>query len=167
MTYAIATLLAIVNLLGPVLTLIGLPGIWVMLAIALAAQYWPGDLFSWWTIGVCVGLGLLGELIEFLAGSLGASGAGGSKRAALGAFAGGVIGAIAGSATPPVIGAIIWGVVGAGLGAIIGEAAAGRSSDSAWRVGKAAAVGKFWATIVKTALAVIIYLTLTVAAFVH
>jgi len=162
----VAIVLAIVNFVAVLATLVGLPGVWFMLALALVTQWYPGDFFSWWTLGICFGLALLGELIEFAAGAMGSSKAGGSIRASAGALIGGIAGAILGSATPPLIGAIIWGAVGAFLGAVIGEVAAGRTVGGSLGVGQAAAVGRVVGTLAKGIIAAVIYATLTVASFI-
>ena len=78
------------------------------MAAAAACQLWQPGMFSWWTIGVCTGLALLGEIIEFAAGAVGASRAGGSKTGAAGAIVGTLIGAVIGTfIPPPVIGTIL------------------------------------------------------------
>lgn len=165
----VAIVLAIVNLANIFLTLIGLPGIWIMLALAIAAQFLPverSEMFNWWTIFACVVLGLLGELVEFLGSAVTSTSAGGTRRASLFAIVGGIVGAILGSATPPIIGALIWGVVGAGIGGLIGEVTGGAETRHAISIGRAAARGKFIGAVAKTGLALVIYLILTIASFV-
>ncbi len=156
----------ILGLLGPICTLIGLPGAWLLISLALLGQWAAPDTFNWWTLGSCVGLAMVGEALELAAGAAGSRQGGGSRRAGLGAIIGGVVGAIAGAAFPPIIGAIIWGVVGAGVGAVVGEFTTG---NRAWRshlaIGSAAATGKAVGTVIKTALTLFIYFIVVVTAF--
>ncbi len=159
--------LTILGLAGPILTLIGLPGTWWTIVLALLAQWAAPETFSWWTLGACVAAALAGEAIEFAAGAVGSKRAGGTKSSSVGALLGGLLGAIAGAAFPPVIGAIIWGVVGAAAGAVIGEFAVGnRSVRSHLAIGSGAAAGKAVGTIVKSAISAGVYAILVAAAFI-
>jgi len=164
--WSIAIALTILGLLGPICTLIGLPGAWLLISLALLGQWAAHDTFNWWTLGGCVALALIGEAVELAAGAAGSRHGGGSRRASLGAIIGGIVGAIAGAAFPPIIGAIIWGIVGAGVGAVVGEFTTG---NRAWRahlaIGSAAATGKAVGTVIKTALTLLIYFILIVAVF--
>ena len=169
MTYVAASIVVLFCLVGVALTLLTLPGIWVMIAVAIGCQIWRPELFSLWTLGVVVGLGLLAELAELVASAAGSKRAGGSRAGALLSVVGGIVGAIVG--TPlipiPVIGTLIGAVIGAGVGAFIGERGV---SGQGWRVSAAsaggAAAGRLVASIVKTAFALLIALILGVAAFV-
>jgi len=148
----------IFGLISIFLTLIGLPGLWLMILTFIALKWWQPDWISWWIIIIAVVIALIAEWLEFIAGAAGSSKAGGSKRASVGAIVGGIVGAIAGAAFPPIIGALLWGAVGAGLGAILGEITAGRDWKKTLPVGTAAAKGKMLGTLWKTALAVVVYL---------
>ncbi len=162
-------LMALAAAAGVVLTAITLPGTWVMLLVALLVQWWsPGGTFpfDWWTIGICAGLALAGEVFEFAASAVGAKKAGGSSRGAIGAAIGSLVGAIAGAPFLFLIGAIIGAVIGAALGAIIAERAfAGRTWKQSTVVGSGAAAGRLAASLVKVCLAGVIGLTLVVAIF--
>jgi len=165
--WLIAIALSILGLLGPICTLIGLPGAWLLISLALLGQWAAPDTFNWWTLGGCVALAMIGEAVELAAGAAGSRHGGGSRRAGLGAIIGGIVGALGGAVFPPVIGAIIWGVVGAGVGAVIGEFTTG---NRAWRshlaIASAAATGKAVGTVIKTALTILIYLIVMAGAFV-
>lgn len=167
MYWLLASGLTILGLAGPILTLVGLPGTWWIIALALVAQWIAPETFSWWTLGLCVIAALAGEAIEFAAGAVGSRSAGGTRSSSMGALMGGIIGAIAGAAFPPLIGAIIWGVVGAGIGAILGELAAGnRNVRSQLAVGGGAAAGKAVGTVVKSAICTGVYVLIVAAAFI-
>jgi uncharacterized protein YqgC (DUF456 family) len=147
-------------------TLIGLPGTWLMLGAALTIEALDVPLFGWWALGIAGGLAILAEVAETMSGAAGASAAGASRRAAVGAIVGGIIGAIAGTFVVPVIGSIVGSVIGAGAGAMGMELSKHRSirtSTSVLAVGKGAAIGRMLATVIKSAFALAMAITLIVA----
>jgi len=137
------------------LNAIGLPGNWLIVAIAaIYAYFMPDqrrlDIGVWTVLGLLV-LAALGEVIEFLAGALGASKAGASKRGTALALVGSLIGGIAGIFVPiPVVGQIVGPIVCASLGAlagaVLGERWKGRNLDESLNVGTAA----FWGRLIGT-----------------
>lgn len=166
MIYLAAITILCGGLLGFVLTLLTLPGIWLPVIIALIFQWWHPEMFNWWTIGAAVALGVLAEVLEFLASAAGAAGAGGSKRSAVGAVVGTVVGAIVGSLIPlfPIT-TIIGAVAGAGLGAaLIDRSRAERTWAQSGRVGAGAAAARGLALLIKACLGTLIALLLVVGA---
>jgi uncharacterized protein len=153
---------------GVLLTVLTLPGVWLTLLIAAGLQLaYPEPPFSWYTLGVCTGLALIGEIYELVAAPAAARRKGGGRSGAWGSVIGSIIGAIAGSVVLPVIGTIIGAVVGAGVGALALERGIGQKTWShATSIGAAAAKGRFVGTVVKTALAAAVGLALTVASIV-
>src|SRR5687767_11814074 len=86
-------LLTAVLLAGLFLNVFGLPGMWIMIAAAFGYAWLTGfQYMGWWTLGIVVGLGVIAEILEFIAGGAGAKKAGGSRRAAWGALIGGLLG---------------------------------------------------------------------------
>jgi uncharacterized protein YqgC (DUF456 family) len=169
MEIAWALLLATTLIVGWLLNLISLPGNWInVAATALYALLMPsaGRLgVGWFVVVVIVGLAMLGEVIEFAAGAAGAKKAGGSRRSAWLALAGGVAGALigvfAGVVIPiPIIGSMIGALLFAGLGslggAVLGETWVGRDADHSWRVGKAAFWGRLMGTLGKIVVGAVI-----------
>jgi len=162
MQLTLAILLVIALLAFWTLNLISMPGNWLgLLATTVYWYFTPADGVLAIGTGVVVcflALATLGEVIEFVAGSLGAAKAGGSKRAAILALIGSVAGAIAGagvgSAVLPIVGtvlgALLLGGLGALMGAILGEAAKGRTSQESWQVGKAAFWGRIFGSLAKS-----------------
>lgn len=169
MFYVWASILCVANLAWLVLTAMGLPGNWLMLASAGAMlwAYWPERVFSPWTLGVAVFLALLAEGVEFAAGLAGAKKAGAGRSGALGALAGSLAGGIAGTVFIPVplIGSLLGAVVGAAAGAMFLEAVAGRPVQAVARVGAGSALGRLLGTGFKLAVGVLIWIVLTVAVF--
>ena len=168
----------------------GLPGTWVFLALALLVefldQYWTGggtQTFSWWLLGVCLLLAVIGEILELFAGVLGAKKGGSSKRGIWGSFIGGLVGAVLGMAIPiPIIGSLIGALLGTFAGAVIGEltvpAAAmgdegggGEKSVDMTRVRDTlepatwAAIGRILGTLSKLPIAFTVWLALVIAYF--
>lgn len=137
--------------------LLTLPGVWLMLvAASLVNWLWTPGVYSWWTIGVCAGVALIGELLEVIASGIGSKKFGGTKTGAVGSVIGGLVGGLVGTfAIPvPIVGTIVGSVVGAGLGALSAERGIkGRSWDESHKSAAGAAVGRLAATVIKVAVA--------------
>ena len=164
MSFLGAFSLIVVLLIGWVLTLIGMPGNWLMVAATavyayLVPQQSPVH-FGWGVVAAMTVLAALGELIEFVAGSLGAVKVGASKRGALlalaGSVAGGVVGIFVGLPIPligPIVAALLFACLGALGGAMLGESWAGRNLHQSWQVGKGAFWGRLLGTLAKSLVA--------------
>jgi len=167
--WAVASIIIVISLAGVALTLMTLPGVWLIVAAAIGVNLWQDGTFNWWTIVACGVLGVIGEVLEFAAGAAGAAKAGGTRRGAIGGIVGSLVGAVAGSMVllfP--IGTILGAVVGAGVGAALMERTHKHQTwETSAKVGTGAAVGRFAATIIKTVITAAIGVTLTVAAFVR
>ena len=157
------------------ITLVGLPGVWLMvggaLVIHLSTPLWNGVPFWGWTIiGVCLALAVCGEIIETLAAGLGAKASGGSKRGMIGAIIGGMLGAFVCTFFIPIplIGTLIGAIVGAFVGALIGELThehiptTGELAKSA----TGAAIGRVFGILVKTGIATVCWCVLLISPFV-
>lgn len=158
--------LILVLLAGWAMTVLSLPGNWVMVVASAAFAYFAPDGgrfdVSWTAVGVLLGLALLGEALEMAAGAVSAARVGGSKRGAalaiVGSMIGAVVGAGAGTAIPiPLVGSVIGAVGGACLGALagamLGETWKGRALGETWKIGQAAFRGRFLGTVAKVAIA--------------
>jgi uncharacterized protein YqgC (DUF456 family) len=173
--YAIAVVLVLVNTGWLISVLFGAPGTWFMVlstAVAAWLQWQPGvpagsQPISLWTLLALVGLAVLGEVLEFIAGAAGARRAGGSSRGAVAAIIGGVAGAILGTflVPIPVLGSLLGAAGGAGMGAWGVELAGGKSMDDSMRIGLGAGVGRLLGTIYKLGVGVAIWIVAAVAAF--
>ena len=157
------------------ITLVGLPGVWLMvggaLALHLSNPLWNDvPLWGWTIIGVCLGLAVCGEIIETLAAGLGAKAGGGSKRGMVGAIVGSMLGAFICTFFIPVplIGTLIGAIVGAFVGALIGELShkdtqtTGDLSKSA----TGAAIGRVFGILGKAGIAAICWCVLLISPFV-
>ena len=169
--------ISLVLLAGWMLTLLGGPGNWLMLlAVALYAWLVPEDAaltIGWGVVIALLVLAAVGELLEFLAGALGATQGGGSKRAAVlalvGSIFGGAVGLFVGVPIPvvgPFVAALLFAGLGAFVGAVLGEQWAGRSLDESLDIGKAAFLGRILGTLAKTLLGSVMVVVGTLALFI-
>jgi uncharacterized protein len=175
--YVVAAAFCLLGLLSVASIILSLPGTWIMLGIAVIIEwadrfYLPPEhpqTFSWWVLGVCLGLAAIGELLELAAGAAGAKSGGGSKRGMIGALIGGIIGALA--LTPfipvPVVGTLIGAVAGTFVGAVIGEVTGAQPMTVRGSVKPAvgATIGRVVGTMGKLGIAIVVWITLSAAAF--
>ncbi len=149
---------------GWLLTLLGMPGNWLMvLAAVIYSWAVPPDArlgMSNTAVITLAGLAIAGEVIELAAGALGVAKVGGSRRSGVLALVGSVIGGVIGMGVGlpvPIIGSMLAAVFFAGLGALggamLGEQWKGRGADHTWQVGKAAFWGRIFGTLAKTIIA--------------
>jgi uncharacterized protein YqgC (DUF456 family) len=159
-------LLLVVLITGWLITILSLPGLWLMVAAAGVFAWVTNDsgYVSVTTIVVLAVIALLAEIAELLAGAMGAQRAGASKRAMLGAIVGGFFGALLGTFIPiPIVGNIIGACIGCFLGALGVELGIGKSSGAAFRVGTGAAVGRLAAIVLKLGFGIVILLIALIA----
>ena len=146
MAFILLTLVLVASL---AMIALGLPGLWVMIASAVAYNIIVGsEPISWVTL---VGIGILGlvaEWIEFTMSGKYARKYGGSRRAGWGAMIGGVIGAFMGFPVP-IVGPIVGAFVGSFAGALVGELSTGSSGRDSTRAATGALVGRAIATAMK------------------
>lgn len=174
--YAYAFVFALLGLGCLFLVVLGLPGTWAMLAIALLFELGDGVAlpgpervtFGWTLLAICAGLALVGEAVETVAGVAGARFGGGTRRGMVGAFFGGLAGALflTGLVPIPVLGTLLGAMLGAFLGAWIGEATApeARGREHNLRAALGAAAGRLGGTIAKLAIGVVMWVLLLRAA---
>ena len=175
--YVVAVVFAILGLGCLGLVIIGLPGIWCMIGMAILVELvdslWLSShdtTFGWWIIGTAFALALVGEACEALMGVYGAKVGGGSRRCMIGAFIGGLVGAIA--LTPlipvPVLGTVLGAIIGTFCGALLGEMTVSRAEDEGVTPIKpalGATVGRILGTGAKACVGFMIWAILVVQAF--
>jgi len=143
-----------------VINVTGLPGNWIMLAIAgIYCWLMPADspyAFGWLTVLIMALLAGVGELFEFFTSALRTKKAGGSRKgmwcSVLGSLLGSFGGACIGIPVPIIgslIAALLFSSVGALVGAYLGEKWHGRENHDAWRVGTASFMGNLIGAIAK------------------
>ena len=174
MTLLFALLLIIVLLASWVLTLLSLPGNWLMVtATAVYAYLVPAGsraAIGWKVVVAILVLAALGEVVELLAGAAGAARAGGSRRGAalalLGSLVGAIVGVVVGLPIPlagSVIAALLFAGLGAMAGAILGEVWVGRNLGASWQIGAAAFRGRLIGTLGKMLIGGLIVATVIAA----
>jgi uncharacterized protein YqgC (DUF456 family) len=142
-------ILACVILLSLVLIVLGLPGLWIMVASAVTYNLVvPGEPIGWLTLVIVAVLALVAELLEFSLTGKYARKYGGSRRAGWGAILGGIVGAMVGIPVP-IVGSVVGAFVGSFLGALIAEFTGGSSAGDATRVAKGALIGRVMSTALK------------------
>jgi uncharacterized protein len=156
-----ATLFCLVLAAGWVMTVLAMPGNWLIVAAAaLYAWLVPVEAgrpaLDWSTVAALAVLAIVGELVETLAAARGVRQAGGSRWSAVMALFGSVIGAIVGmfvGVPVPIVGSLVAAIVFAGLGAaggaVLGESLLGRNWNESRGVGVAAFRGRLLGTLAK------------------
>jgi uncharacterized protein YqgC (DUF456 family) len=161
-------LLLLTMAFGLFLNILGLPGLWLNVA-AVAAYAWITGFdgyVGWASLGTLIGLAVVAEIIEFVAGGAGAKSAGGTRRAMLGGIIGAMIGGVFLSLLPiPIVSTIVGACLGAFLGASAVELAIYRNPARAMRVGTGAAKGRFWGIVYKSAVGCLMFVLAAAAAF--
>jgi uncharacterized protein YqgC (DUF456 family) len=176
--YIIATGFGLVGLVCVLSIIVSVPGTWLMVLLALLIElvdrvYLPAGApptFGWPVLAICGGLALLGEIIETAAGAAGARGGGGTRRGMIGAIIGGIIGAIVLTPLIPIllVGTMIGALLGTFAGAVIGEVTGenARTVTGSMKPAVGATIGRVIGTLGKIIIATVVWIVLTVAAFV-
>ena len=151
--YALGWVITLLMLLALFLIPLGLPGLWIMVALvgvgAFMNEVGAGVLFT------VVAAAAVAELLEFLIVRRFSSRFGGTSAAFWGAVVGGFLGVVIGMPIP-IIGPLVAGLVGSFLGA--GAAAYYQSRDlvAAGRVGWGVVLARLVAAVAKVGAAIII-----------
>jgi len=157
-------ILAAVIILSLILIVLGLPGLWIMVATAVAYNLIvPGEPIGWVTLVAVAILTLVAELLEFSLTGRYARKYGGSRRAGWGAIIGGIVGAIVGIPVP-IIGSVIGAFIGSFCGALVAELSGGSSTGDATRVAKGALIGRVISTGLKVGIGFTIGVWIFIAA---
>jgi uncharacterized protein len=167
--HVLLTILILLNALCLVLVVFGIPGNWIMVILTCLFAWWQWDAraFSGGTlIGIAV-LALMGELIEFLAGMVGARRSGTSWQGSIAAIFGAMLGALVGTfAIPiPLVGTLVGASVGAGATVWVVETLRGQRIDRSLQRALHAGMGQIVGTSSKMAVGVLIWLVIAIAAF--
>jgi len=138
------------------LVVIGLPGNWIILALAIVFGLVTGlDAgVGWWDLVALLGLAGLGEILEFVLTAKGAKKHGGSNKAMAAAIAGGLVGALLLNGILPIIGAVIGAFLGVYLGAFIVTYVVEGDMERARQIGAGAFMGRIGAVLVKVSMGV-------------
>ena len=144
-------------LAGMLAIIFGLSGNFILLGLALLVGWLGGfSHISLLTLGVMLGLAILGEVVEAFLGIFTARKFGASKWGMIGTFLGGLIGAALGTVWLPLLGSLIGALVGAFGGAFAGEWMGGRGTKESARAGTGAFFGRVMATGFKLGIGVLL-----------
>jgi uncharacterized protein YqgC (DUF456 family) len=157
-------ILAVVIILSLILIVLGMPGLWIMVASAVSYNLVvPGDPIGWFTLIAVAVLALVAELLEFTMTGRYARKYGGSRRAGWGAIIGSIVGAMVGVPVP-IVGPIIGAFVGSFLGALVAELTGGSSPGASTRVATGALIGRVVSTVLKIGIGFTIGIWIFIAA---
>ncbi len=182
LAYVTATLFFVLGAGCVLLLVVQAPGTWVLLALAVLLEwldrfYLPEGApptFGWPVLAACLALAVVGELVEFFAGAVGAQRGGSSRRGMWGALIGGLVGIFV--FTPlfffvPIFGALFGALLGTFVGAVVGELSHQRSRQQPRNV-RGSLKPALWATVgrvvgatSKVGIGIAMWLTLTVSAY--
>lgn len=157
--------LLVCGVVGILLTVIQLPGIW-LIVVAAAGYAWlagPGEL-PWAIVAVVAAIAALAEMVEFASSAVMARRGGASRRAAWYGLAGGMLGALLLSVPIPIIGTIAGAVIGCFAAAFVAEMQEGRTLQAGARSGAYAAAGRALGSMLKLMAAVVIFSIVSVSA---
>jgi uncharacterized protein len=149
----LAMLGIVIMVVALLLTPLGVPGLWIMVAV-LAVGAWAGEV-GVLVLALAVVLAAAAEVVEFLVIDRMNVRYGGSRLAFWGAIAGGIAGIIVGMPVP-VFGSVIAGFVGSFAGAALATLYETRHVEAAARVGWGTLLGRMWAAAAKVAAGTII-----------
>jgi hypothetical protein len=125
----------------------------------------------WWVFVISIVIAIIGEVLEFMAGALGAKKGGASKQGMLGALIGGFAGTIIGTFVIPIpiVGSLIGAILGCGIGAVIGELKATPDAQlkDTLKPAAGAVVGRILGALAKLPCAFVVWVLLSVALFLH
>lgn len=173
--YAGAGIFALIGLIAVVLTPVGVPGAWMLIGLAgtvdVTSMLFGRDdtlPFGVQGLAVAVAAAALGEVLEFVAGALGAKAGGASRAGMVGSMIGGFVGVIAGTlmVPVPVVGSVVGALAGVAVGAAVGEIAFhGRTARDAVRPAAGAAVGRVIGSLAKIPCSLVVWAALVYDAF--
>ena len=155
MDYLIFSLFILAAFAGLISHVFGFPGNFIILADSILFGWYDG--FKEVTIKILIillVLALLGELVEFVLGILGAKKYKSSNKAIVGSIVFGIIGGILGIPFFFGIGAVIGAFVGAFVGAFLVELTLEKNVDRAMKSGLGAFIGRLGGTFFKGAIGI-------------
>jgi len=157
-------ILGAVIIISLILIVLGMPGLWIMVASAVTYNLIvPGDPIGWVTLVIVGVLALVAELLDISLTGRYARRYGGSRRAGWGAIIGSIVGAMVGFPVP-IIGPVIGAFIGSFVGALIAEFTGGSSAGDATRVAKGALIGRVVSTVLKIGIGFTIGIWIFIAA---
>jgi uncharacterized protein YqgC (DUF456 family) len=169
MYYLYASLFTLLLFGSWFLTLLGLPGNWLMVGLSTLFYFFVlqnGAPAFGTSVLITLGvLAILAEVLEFAASAMGIK-KGGSKRGAIYSMIGSIIGGIVGAAFGLLIGAVLFAALGAMAGAVYGERSLGKELGQSIEIGKAAFWGRILGSLAKLMIGGIMLAVAATASFI-
>jgi len=160
--------LALVSAAGIVLTVLQLPGTWLIAIAAAGFALLMGPAKLPWTIVLIVtGIAAVAEIVEFLSGAVAAQRGGASRRAVWYGLAGGILGALLLTIPVPIVGTVIGAIIGCFAGAFLAEMQEGRTLSEGTRSGAYSAIGRALGSMAKVLAAVVMFSMVVASAVVQ
>jgi uncharacterized protein YqgC (DUF456 family) len=157
-------ILAGVIVLSLILIVLGMPGLWIMVASAVTYNLIvKGNPIGWFTLVAVAVLALVAELLDFMMTGRYARKYGGSRRAGWGAIIGSIVGAMVGFPVP-IVGPVIGAFVGSFVGALVAEFTGGSTAGASTRVATGALIGRVVSTALKIGIGFTIGIWIFIAA---
>jgi len=148
-------LFCMILFVGVMTTMMGLPGNILIVIAGLSYGYYENFAhIDYATLVIIVGAFIISELIEFVAGVIGARKEKASKRGMVAAFVGTIIGSIGGTMILPVIGTLLGAFAGAAVSTILAEYSKTKDIKLAKRVGIGVVKGQFVGMVIKVVTAI-------------
>ncbi len=141
--------------LSLMLLMIGLPGNWVIIGLAVGWTFIVPAAFTWQFFALLIGLGIIGEIMEFFAGHFGAKRFGGSTKGSIGGIIGAIIGGIMCAPIFFGFGALPGALAGGFLGCFLVEKLRRMDTFAALRSAFGSTVGRFGGFLVKLGIGLI------------
>ena len=155
---ALFVALMLVCVAGVLLTVLQLPGLWVIAAAVIGyGWYYDWVRVAPLTVGILLGVAVSAEIFEQITGLWFTRKSGGSRRASWWALAGGIAGAFLLSVPIFGVGTIIGSVIGCFIGALLAELSLEKTTTNAVKVGMASAVGRAVGSTFKIAAAMVMF----------
>lgn len=140
MITALAVLVILLMLGSLALHIFGLPGNWLILALATGWKLYQPEAMTWNFVIILGAIATVGEILEFVTQYFGGKKYGATGRGNIGAFIGAIGGAILGAPFFFGLGALPGALLGSFGGCLVLELTHGRSLEEA----KHSACGAFW-----------------------
>lgn len=155
-TVVLVNLLFSVMMLGGVaMTMVGLPGNVIIVVTGLAYGYYDHfEHIDYAILAIVIGIFIIGEIVEFGAGLVGAKQGKASKRSMVAAIIGTVVGGIWGTAILPLFGSILGALLGAFVITALAEYTKVKNAEQAKHVAISLLKGQIIGMVFKIAAAV-------------
>lgn len=154
MTTVLAVICIALMVLSLMLLFLSLPGNWVILGIAALWSFFGPEPLSWNILIVLLVMAIVGEVLEFFAGTVVAKHFGGSSKGSVGGIIGAIVGAILCAPLFFGFGALLGALGGAFIGSFSVEKLTGMETKAAVNAATGTTLGRLGGFFIKLGLGV-------------